>query len=259
VACTGARPLALTNCLNFGNPEKPEIMWEFAEATRGLGDAARAFGTPVVSGNVSLYNETSGRAIYPTPTIAMVGVLEDWERHAVAHFTAEDQALILLGENREELAGSEWLWLRRGLEAGSPPTVDLEHERRLHGLLARLVAAGLAPSAHDVSDGGLAVALCEASFGGPRGMGARVELVDTIRPDALLFGEAPGRVLVATDRPDELLRVAREAGVPARTIGSTGGERLVIGPPKGPPWIDAPIGRLRAIWAEAIPRRMESR
>ena len=259
VACTGARPLALTNCLNFGNPEKPEIMWEFAEATRGLGDAARAFGTPVVSGNVSLYNETSGRAIYPTPTIAMVGRLEDWERHAVAHFTGPDLAVVLLGENREELAGSEWLWLRRGLEAGLPPAVDLAHERRLHGLLARLVAAGLAPTAHDVSDGGLAVALCEAAFGGPRGNGVRIELADTLRPDALLFGEAPGRVLVATGSPEDVLRMAREAVVPARTIGRTGGERLVIGPPGGPAWIDAPLARLRRIWAEAIPRRMESR
>ncbi len=258
VACTGARPLALTNCLNFGNPEKPEIMWEFAEATRGLGDAARAFATPVVSGNVSLYNETSGRAIYPTPTIAMVGVLEDWERHAVAHFTGPDLSVLLLGENREELAGSEWLWLRRGLEAGRPPAVDLAHERRLHGLLADLVGAGLAPTAHDVSDGGLAVALCEAAFAGPRGIGVRVELADTLRPDALLFGEAPGRVLVATGSPEELLERAREAGVPARAIGRTGGERLVIGPIGGPAWIDAAVARLHAIWAQAIPRRMES-
>jgi phosphoribosylformylglycinamidine synthase len=259
VACTGARPLALTNCLNFGNPEKPEIMWEFAEATRGLGDAARALGTPVVSGNVSFYNETSGSAIYPTPTVAAVGLLPDWERFAVAHFGAPDLAIVLLGENRPDLAGSEWLALRRGLEAGLPAAVDLEHERRLYPLLARLVAAGLAPTAHDVSDGGLAVALCESAFGGPRGIGARVELADRIRPDALLFGEAPGRVLVATAGAEAVLRHARGAGVPAREIGRTGGERLVIGPPGGPAWIDAPLERLRAIWTDAIPRRMEGR
>jgi phosphoribosylformylglycinamidine synthase len=167
--------------------------------------------------------------------------------------------VVLLGENREELAGSEWLWLRRGLEAGLPPAVDLAHERRLHGLLARLVGAGLAPTAHDVSDGGLAVALCEAAFAGPRGIGVRVELADTLRPEALLFGEAPGRVLVATGSPGEVLRLAREAGVPAQAIGRTGDGRLRIGPPAGRPWIDAPIERLRAIWAQAIPRRMESR
>ncbi len=135
VACTGARPLALSNCLNFGNPEKPEIMWEFAEATRGLGDAAAALGTPVVSGNVSFYNETSGRAIHPTPTITMVGLLEGWGPHAVSHFRAEGLAIVLLGENREELGGSEWMALRRGLEAGHPPVVDLEHERRLASLM----------------------------------------------------------------------------------------------------------------------------
>ena len=148
---------------------------------------------------------------------------------------------------------------RRGLEAGLPAAVDLEHERRLHALLAGLVAAGLAPTAHDVSDGGLAVALCECAFAGPRGIGARVELVDRIRPDALLFGEAPGRVLVATVAAEEVLRRAPEARVPAREIGRTGGERLVIGPPGGPAWIDAPLERLRAIWADAIPRRMEGR
>jgi phosphoribosylformylglycinamidine synthase len=234
-------------------------MWEFAEATRGLADAARELETPVVSGNVSFYNETKGSAIFPTPTIGMLGLLEDWERHAAAHFAAEGLAIVLLGENREDLAGSEWLLLRRGLEAGLPAPVDLAHERRLHALLATLVAAGLAPTAHDVADGGLAVALCESAFGAPRGIGARVELVDRIRPDALLFGEAPGRVLVATAAPDEVLRRAREAGVPAREIGRTGGERLVIGPVGGPAWIDAPLERLRAIWAEALPGRMEER
>jgi phosphoribosylformylglycinamidine synthase len=259
VACTGARPLALTNCLNFGNPEKPEILWEFAQATRGLGDAALALGTPVVSGNVSFYNETSGRAIFPTPTIGMVGRLEDWERHAAPHFAAEGLAIVLLGENQDDLAGSEWLALRRGLEAGLPAPVDLAHERRLHGLLAELVAAGLAPTAHDVADGGLAVALCEMAFGAARGIGARVELVDRIRPDALLFGEAPGRVLVATPAPEKVARRARAAGVPAREIGRTGGERLAIGPAGGAAWIDAPLERLRAIWADAIPKRMEAR
>jgi phosphoribosylformylglycinamidine synthase len=259
VACSGARPLALTNCLNFGNPEKPEIMWEFAEATRGLADAARELGTPVISGNVSFYNETSGRAIFPTPTIAVVGVLDEWERHAVSWFTAPGRAVVLLGECREELAGSEWLALRRGLEAGVPPAVDLAHERRLHGLLAALVAEGLAPTAHDVSDGGLAVALAEACFTGRERFGARVRLADRIRPDALLFGESPGRVVVATADPDRVLRRAREAGVPARAIGETGGERLVIGPTEGPAWIDAPLARLHARFADAIPRRLEGR
>jgi phosphoribosylformylglycinamidine synthase II len=257
VACTGARPLALTNCLNFGNPEKPEIMWEFAEATRGLGEAALALGTPVVSGNVSLYNETSGRAIYPTPTIGMVGLLEDWERHAVAHFPAADLAIVLLGENREELGGSEWLALRRGLEAGLPPRVDLQHERRLIELLVAGVAAGGIASAHDVADGGLAVALAECAFTGPEPIGARVSLDDSIRPDALLFGESTGRVITTTRQGDALLALAAEYEVPARRIGSTGGDGLWIGAASGEPWIDTAVAQLRGVWEKGIPRRLE--
>jgi phosphoribosylformylglycinamidine synthase len=256
VACTGAKPLALTNCLNFGNPEKPEIMWEFAEATRGLADAARALGTPVVSGNVSFYNETSGRAIYPTPTIAMVGLLEDWERHAVSHFPEAGLALLLLGETREELGGSEWLLLRRGLEAGHPPSVDLEHEGRLHGLLGAGVACGWIRSAHDVSDGGLAVALAECAVAGPKQIGAQVVLGDTLRPDALLFGESTGRVIAATREPEALLSLAGEHGIVARSIGETGGERLVIRTERGEPWIDAELERLHSLWAQALPRRL---
>jgi phosphoribosylformylglycinamidine synthase II len=257
VACTGARPLALTNCLNFGNPEKPEIMWEFAQATRGIGEAALALGTPVVSGNVSLYNETSGRAIYPTPTIGMVGLLEDWERHAVAHFPAADLAIVLLGENREELGGSTWLALRRGLEAGLPPQVDLQHERRLIDLLVAGVAAGSIASAHDVADGGLAVALAECAFTGPESIGARVTLDESIRPDALLFGESAGRVVTTTSEPDALLALAAEHGVPARRIGTTGGDALWVAAASGEPWIDSTIAQLRGVWENGIPRRLE--
>jgi len=258
VACTGAKPLALTNCLNFGNPEKPEIMWEFAEATRGLGDAARALGTPVVSGNVSFYNETSGRAIHPTPTIAMVGLLEPWERHASSHFAAAGRAIVLLGRTREELGGSEWLSLRRGVEAGRPPGVDLPHERRLAELLQATIAAGLVESAHDVSRGGLAPALARCAIAGPARIGADVTLADAIRPDALLFGESTGRVIVTSADPDALIERARAAGVPATRIGTTGGERLRIAPAQGAAWIDAPLAELHAIWSRALPRRLEA-
>ncbi|RIL04672.1 MAG: phosphoribosylformylglycinamidine synthase subunit PurL [Proteobacteria bacterium] len=260
VACTGARPLALTNCLNFGNPEKPEIMWEFAESVRGLGDAAAALGTPVVSGNVSFYNETSGRAIFPTPTVAMVGLLDDFQRHAVSHFAESGLAVVLLGETREELGGSEWLALRRDLEAGLPPAVDLAHEKRLHGLLADTIAAGLVRSAHDVGSGGLAVALAECGFTGPADLriGCRVALADAIRADALLFGESTGRVVVATADADALLARAAAAGVPARAIGATGGDRLVIGPAGGAAWIDVELATLQATFARGIPRRLES-
>jgi phosphoribosylformylglycinamidine synthase len=258
VACTGARPLALTNCLNFGNPEKPEIMWEFAEATRGLADAARALGTPVVSGNVSFYNETSGRAIHPTPTIAVVGLLEPWERHATSHFAAPGRAIVLLGRTREELGGSEWLALRRGLEAGQPPTVDLAHERRRVGLLQAAIAAGRIESAHDVARGGLAVALARCAMAGPTRLGAEVSLADAIRPDALLFGESTGRVIVTSSDADALLADARAAGVPAARIGTTGGARLRIGPAQGAAWIDAALDELHTIWSRALPRRLEA-
>jgi phosphoribosylformylglycinamidine synthase II len=256
VACTGARPLALTNCLNFGSPERPEIMWEFAEATRGLADAARALGTPVVSGNVSFYNETSGRAIHPTPTVAAVGVLDDWRRHATACFARAGLAIALLGENRAELGGSEWLALRRGLERGVPPEVDLEHEKRLADLLVEAIAAGAIASAHDVSDGGLAVALAECCFTGPTRVGARIELADSLRPDALVFGESTGRVIATTADAPRLLELAARHEIPARAIGTTGGDRLAIGPVGARPWIDEPVEALHALWSSAIPRRL---
>ncbi len=256
VACTGARPLALTNCLNFGNPERPEIMWEFAEATRGISEAAVALETPVVSGNVSFYNETSGRAIFPTPTIAVVGLLEDWGRYAVSHFTQPGLSIVLLGENREELGGSEWLAQRRGLEAGLPPIVDLQHERRLHGLLAAAVARGLALSAHDVSDGGLVVAFAECAFTGPKLVGATVRLPGTIRPDALLFGESTGRVIVATSDAEALIELSTQSGVPAARVGETGGDRLLVGPIESEPWLDVEVALLHECWRAAIPRRL---
>jgi len=258
VACTGARPLATTNCLNFGNPEKPEIMWEFAEAVRGLGDAAESLGVPVVSGNVSFYNETRGTAIFPTPTIAIVGLLEDWERHAPAHFPAPGLDIVLLGETREELGGSEWLALRRGLEVGTPPRVDLEHERRLQQLLQRGVASGVIASAHDVADGGLAVALAECCFaGGDHRVGARVDFDEPFRPDAVLFGESTGRVIVATTDPDALLSLARELEVPASRVGTTGGEDLRIGSSRtGEVWVERRVDALEAVWRRALPRRL---
>jgi phosphoribosylformylglycinamidine synthase len=257
VACTGARPLALSNCLNFGNPEKPEIMWEFAEATSGMAEASIALQTPVVSGNVSFYNETSGRAIFPTPTIAVVGLLDHWDRHAVSHFMEAGLSIVLFGESREELGGSEWLAQRRGIEAGLPPAVDLDHERRLHGLLADGVARSWIRSAHDVGSGGLAVALAESTFTGPEIVGATVRLRSSIRPDALLFGESTGRVIATTSDAGALLELAQQHGVPAEQVGETGGDRLRVGPERGEPWLDAPVANLRECWSRAIPRRLE--
>lgn len=258
VACTGARPLAVTNCLNFGNPEKPDVMWQLVESIRGLGDACRAFDTPVISGNVSLYNETAGRAIYPTPTIVMVGLIDNWQRHSVSHFTMSDLSIVLLGETREELAGSEWLALRRGIEAGMPPKVDLVHERRLQNFLCESIAKGTVRTAHDISDGGLAVALAEMCFTAPDGcsVGASVQLEKTMRLDAQLFGESTGRVLVATAEPAAVLSAAKAHGVPAQRIGQTGGEQFRIASTDGEVWIDFPVTHLKKIWKRAIPRRL---
>ena len=222
-----------------------------------MGDAARALGTPVVSGNVSFYNETSGRAVYPTPTIAMVGLLEDHRRYAVAHFQREGAPIVLLGNCREELGGSEWLAQRRGIEAGHPPSVDLEHEARLADLLVAAVAEGCVSTAHDVADGGLAIALAECCMSGDTQIGARVELADSIRLEALLFGESTGRVLGSGDDLDTLLVLAEAHGIPARRIGETGGRRLVVAPGAGPAWIDVEVDELAKQWKRAIPARLE--
>ena len=187
----------------------------------------------------------------------MLGLLEPWERHAVSHFPEPGLGVVLLGETREELGGSEWLALRRSLEAGPPPSVDLLHEARLIRLLGEQIACAQILSAHDVSSGGLAVALAECTFTGVRPVGVRAELSEKLRPDALLFGESTGRVVVSTRDVRALCAAAEAARVPARRIGRTGGERLVIGPDGGEPWIDAIVEELRSLWERAIPRRLE--
>ena len=267
VACTGARPLAVTNCLNFGNPEKPEIMWEFKEATRGLSEASRAFGTPVISGNVSFYNETSGTPIFPTPTVGMVGVLDDWERHAVSYFPAPNLDVFLVGPEVGDIAGSEWLALRRGIESGAPPSVDFPQEARLHGLLAEGVRDGWIQSAHDISDGGLAVALAECCFGARdrEALGVEIEAPGSASDsvEAVLFGEAAGRVVLATSNPDALTAAASDAGLDCRRVGRTGGDRLTVRSPSSHTptsptlWLDVEVSHLEQIWRRAIPRRLE--
>ena len=176
----------------------------------------------------------------------------------MSHFPGARLSVVLVGENREDLAGSEWLALRRGLEAGHSPAVDLAHERSLAELLAEAVARGRVRSAHDVAEGGLAVALAERGMGGPERIGARISLADTIRPDVLPFREATGRVIAATAEPEALLALARERGVTAQRIGETGGTELVIRPERGAPWIETSLERPHGLWAGAIPRRLEA-
>lgn len=252
LSCVGATPLGLTDCLNFGNPEREEVMWQFSQAIRGMREACLALEIPVVSGNVSFYNETDGVSIHPTPTVAMVGLLEDVERIAAPWFGTEGDLVALLGPNRPELGGSEYLKVAHGRVAGTPPAVDLALERGVQRTCRAAVEAGLLSSAHDVSEGGLAAALAEACMGGPgRGMGAVVDTPGDGRPDVLLFGESHSRIVVSLKEEDygRLQALASKEGVPAAVIGRVGGTHLVIGD-----LVRAPVERLRDLWSTGLER-----
>ncbi|MCU0648528.1 MAG: phosphoribosylformylglycinamidine synthase subunit PurL [Gemmatimonadaceae bacterium] len=223
VACTGARPRAITNNLNFGNPKRPEIFFQLREAVAGIGEACRVLETPVTGGNVSLYNESPKGAIHPTPTIGMVGVIESLSHVTPSAFTTAGDAIVLLGHCTDELGGSEYLLRIHDTLAGAPPTCNLQAERHLIDALLDAIGKGLVRSAHDVSDGGLAVALAECCMlDRERMTGASVDLTawPALPERALLFGEAQGRVLVSTSTPDAVVAVAQRHGVPARTIGT---------------------------------------
>lgn len=260
VACVGARPRAVTDNLNFGNPLKPEAYYALRQAVHGLADACRALELPVVSGNVSLYNESPRGAIYPTPVIGVVGVLDDVEAALGMGFRAPGDAILLLGETRPELGGSEYLKTIHGLVVGEPPEVDLAAERLLQELLVHLALERRLRSAHDCAEGGLAVALVECAIADPsRPLGLEVTLEDDLPTAALLFGESQGRVVVSC-APEQVAAVearARDLGVPVRRIGTVGepGGRVRIRCPGGT--IDAPAAELSAIYENALPRRLD--
>ena len=233
VACVGAEPIALTDCLNFGNPERPEVYYQLEECIKGMADACRALGVPVVSGNVSLYNEGEQQAIYPTPVVGALGLLDDVSRHCGAGFRNEGDVILLLGAasldgDAATLAGSEALEALHGMVAGRP-ALDMDLEARVQRLCRDAVRRGLLSSAHDCSDGGLAVALAESCVIG--GVGATVTAQPGGRWDAALFGEAPSRVVVSLDRSmtAPLRRLANRLGVPVLRLGRVGGDRLRIG------------------------------
>jgi phosphoribosylformylglycinamidine synthase len=249
VVCGGGEPLAITNCLNFASPERPAVMWQFAEAVQGIAEACRAFETPVTGGNVSFYNETSGSGIYPTPIIGMVGLLDDIA-HATDQWLKVDGDLIaLLGETHEELGASEYLAVRFGLVQGEPPRLDLDKERAVQRACLQAIRAGIVRSAHDCSDGGLAVALAESCLrGGSRSIGLDVELDGAIRPDALLFGESQSRVVVSLGASDwpRFAEIAAAHRVPVRRLGRVGGDRFRL---RGPGFvIDLSIEELERSW-----------
>ena len=253
LSCVGAAPLGLTDCLNFGNPEREDVMWQFSQAIQGMREACLALKVPVVSGNVSFYNETDGVSIHPTPTVAMVGLLENVTRIATPWFKEEGDLVVLLGLNRDEMGGSEYLKVVHGQVAGRPPAVDLALERGVQRTCRMAVEQGLLSSAHDVSEGGLAVALAECcmSHSDLAGIGAVIEIEQHERPDALLFGEAHSRIVVSLKERDygRLQDIATRENVPMAVIGQVAGEYLAIND-----WVHAPVGRLRHIWSTALER-----
>jgi phosphoribosylformylglycinamidine synthase len=259
VACAGAKPLAATNCLNFGNPERPPIMWQLAESIAGIGEACRALDVPITGGNVSLYNETDGRAIYPTPIIGVVWLLEDVDRVLTRRFQESGDVVILLGEGRGELGGSEYLKLAHGVVQGTPPAIDLRVERALQDLVVGLAGGRLIRSAHDCADGGLAVTLAECCFGtGGTGVDVSIDGVGVSRAGitneaAALFGESASRIVVSTttDNVADVLQRAAAARVPARVIGETGGNRLRMAV-AGTVVVDVPVAEAERVWSTAI-------
>jgi phosphoribosylformylglycinamidine synthase subunit PurL len=260
VACTGAHPIAVTNCLNFASPERPEVMGAFAAAVDGMAAACHALGLPVTGGNVSFYNESSGRPIHPTPIVGVLGLLKDATTAVPTGFPRPGLTVWLLGETRVELGGSVWQRLTTGRLEGSPPVLDLTAEARLHQLLLDLAARRLLAGTHDLADGGLAVALAEATLAA--GVGATVDL-PPVRgaaalppehvPMAALTSESASRVLVAAppEAAEELEALTAEAGVPLARLGTTGGDRLIV-----PGLLDLPLSRLRDAYEGALPHAL---
>jgi phosphoribosylformylglycinamidine (FGAM) synthase-like enzyme len=253
VAATGARPLAVTNCLNFGSPEDPGVMWQFAESTRGLADACRQLGTPVTGGNVSFYNQTGDVAINPTPVIGVLGVIDDVRTRLRTAFGTDGAQVFLLGETRPEFGGSAWADTVHGHLGGPPPEVDLTAEAALGEVLAGAAERGLADAAHDLSDGGLAVALAESALRG--GLGVRV----SVDGDAFtaLFSESGARAVVAVEpgREDAFVALARKHGVPVEQIGVVGGDALSVTHPGGA--VEIPLAELRESYEAALPALMD--
>ncbi|MCG5253609.1 phosphoribosylformylglycinamidine synthase subunit PurL [Brevibacillus agri] len=252
VVCSGAEPLAITDCLNFGSPEKPEVFWQFEKACEGMSEACVALDAPVIGGNVSFYNERSGDAIYPTPTVGMVGLITDVDHITTQDFKNKGDAIIVLGETFAELGGSEYQKLATGSISGRPPQIDLNKEAAVQKLVLTAIRKGLVNSAHDLSEGGLGVALAESCFG--KGIGAQVELSSELRNDVLLFSESQSRILLSAspEQAEAILALAGEHGVPAEKIGTIGGDRLVVNV-NGAEAINASIQEVKAAWKDAIP------
>jgi phosphoribosylformylglycinamidine synthase II len=256
VACTGARPMAITNCLNFGNPTRPEVFYQLREAVAGMGEACRALGTPVTGGNVSLYNESPAGAVYPTPVIGMVGLIEDLVHVTRATFQHDGDAILLLGDVGAELGGSEYLATIHGEVLGAPPRCDVEMEKKTIDVVLEAIQSGGLSSAHDCSDGGLAIALAECCIANVECQsGAEIDLSvwKDVPTRALLFGETQGRIVFSTPAPERVIALADKAGIPCARIGTVRRHSDALAIKLASASIRAPLARLRHAYHETIP------
>jgi phosphoribosylformylglycinamidine synthase len=257
VACAGGLPIGATNCLNFGNPERPEIMWQFARAVEGMGAACRALDVPITGGNVSLYNETDGRGVLPTPVIGVVGLIENAERVVRRTFQSEGDVVVLLGEGRGELGGSQYLKTLHGLIRGVPPAIDLTQESALQRVLVEGAASGLIRSAHDCAEGGVAITIAECCFDTAHGVDVNLAALAAGEPAfadvVTLFGESASQVIVSVSpsRLAELSALASRLGVAAADVGRVGGSRIRIAI-DGRQVLDEPLAATEQIWASSI-------
>jgi phosphoribosylformylglycinamidine synthase len=227
VVCTGAEPLAITNCLNFGNPYKPEVYWQFREAVRGIGDACKVLDTPVTGGNVSFYNEGPSASVFPTPVIGMMGVIDDLSNVTTSGFKSEGDAIIVIGKTSGHIGGSEYLQVTHGLLSGDAPHIDMEYEKRVQQACLAAIRRGIVKSAHDCAEGGLAVAIAESCILGSKGASVRLRK-KSLRDDFQLFGEDQSRIVLTTSHAEELLALCSEMNVDAERVGTVGGIALSI-------------------------------
>ena len=256
VTCSGAKPIGLTNCLNFGNPEKPEIMWQFEQAVQGMGDTCLYFDIPVVSGNVSLYNETKGEAIFPTPIVAVVGLIEDQTKIMTQGFKKPGHCIGLIGFTMEELGGSEYLKVLFDKTEGKPPVLDRKNEKQVQEFCLELIQKGLIQSAHDCSEGGLAIAVAESCFTAPEeALGAKLELESTLRGDTLLFGESQSRIVISfpEELTEQIENLALSYHVDFSLIGVTGGPQFTVSI-NGQEYIKQEIEPIKNIWKTSLGR-----
>lgn len=254
ISCSGAEPIAITDCLNFGNPEKPETMWQFKQSVAGISDACIKLGTPVTGGNVSFYNETRGEGIYPTPTIGMVGIIDDINFHCTQWWKDEGDVIILIGNDEPVLGGTEYLKQIHNKVLGMPPLLDFDREIAVQRACRTGIARKIIKQAHDVSDGGIAVALAECSVTRPRNLiGAAIIIDDRLRPDVFLFGESASRIIISVDPKDAdtMLAIARGIGAPAKIIGRVGGNKLTINN-----ILSVDVLNLHAKWSEALSKML---